>query len=43
MDKAVRGKALTCLQKACNKCISSIRSGIERVLVTNQEAIRPLT
>ncbi len=34
MDKAVRGKALTYWQKARNKCISSVRCGIERIFGT---------
>ena len=34
MDKAVRGKALTYWQKVRNKCISSVRCGIERIFGT---------
>ena len=34
MDKAVRGKALTHWQKIRNKCISSVRCGIERIFGT---------
>ena len=34
MDKAVRGKALTHWQKVRNKCISSVRCGIERIFGT---------
>lgn len=34
MDKAVRGKPLTHWQKIRNKCISSVRCGIERIFGT---------
>ena len=34
MDKAVRGRPLTHWQKARNKCISSVRCGIERIFGT---------
>ena len=34
MDKAVRGKGLTYWQKVRNRCISSVRSGIERIFGT---------
>ena len=34
MDKAVRGKSLTHWQKVRNKCISSVRCGIERIFGT---------
>ena len=34
MDRAVRGKALTYWQKVRNKCISSVRCGIERIFGT---------
>lgn len=39
MDKAVRGRGLNFWQKVRNKCISSVRSGIERIFGTFKRSL----